>query len=228
MSPRWCSEKWRGGRRVLQWLGRATGVPRHYRYDLVRDPDPVALVSQPGTGLGLLRSRTGCSRSPSRDAARHAAPPNRRPRCSLLTKANSPLDRAPARSLGLRRGQALRRRRGRDREHRFINLFTSSTYSQSVTPDPGAAARVDGTVQYHGLPATSHSGRDASCSSVRPILAAAASTPRFPIAWSVLQIHQRRRAWLFTRHDRYGRYVSALGVLPRDRYNTDVASGSNL
>src|SRR5690606_9064447 len=44
----------------------------------------------------------------------------------------------------------------------------------------------------------------------------------FPIARSVLQIHQRRQTRLFTRHDRYGRYVSALVYLPRDRYNTHV------
>ncbi|HNO16655.1 MAG TPA: NAD-glutamate dehydrogenase, partial [Actinomycetota bacterium] len=110
-------------------------------------------------------------------------------------------------------------------EHRFIGLFTSSTYNQSVTQIPVLRRRVDELFELTGFPPTSHSGKD--------LLQFCETYPRddffqtdaeelFPIARSVLQIHQRRQTRLFTRHDRYGRYVSALVYLPRDRYNTHV------
>jgi len=209
----------------LQWLGEGNFTFLGYRtYDLVRDPDPVALVSQPGTGLGLLRSDRVQSQSFSEmpPAVRaHAT----EPRVLVLTKANSrstvhrpvPLD-----YVGVKRfddeGVVIG-------EHRFIGLFTSSTYNQSVTQIPVLRRRVDELFELTGFPPTSHSGKD--------LLQFCETYPRddffqtdaeelFPIARAVLQIHQRRQTRLFTRHDRYGRYVSALVYLPRDRYNTHV------
>jgi glutamate dehydrogenase len=110
-------------------------------------------------------------------------------------------------------------------EHRFIGLFTSSTYNQSVTQIPVLRRRVEELFELSGFASHSHSGKD--------LLQFCETYPRddffqtdaeelFPIARAVLQIHQRRQTRLFTRHDRYGRYVSALVYLPRDRYNTHV------
>jgi len=209
----------------LQWLGEGNFTFLGYRaYDLVRDPDPVALVSQPGSGLGLLRSDRVQSQSFSEmpPAVRaHAT----EPRVLVLTKANSrstvhrpvPLD-----YVGVKRFDAEGVVVG---EHRFIGLFTSSTYNQSVTQIPVLRRRVDELFELTGFPPSSHSGKD--------LLQFCETYPRddffqtdaeelFPIARAVLQIHQRRQTRLFTRHDRYGRYVSALVYLPRDRYNTQV------
>jgi glutamate dehydrogenase len=209
----------------LQWLGEGNFTFLGYRtYDLVRDPDPVALVSQPGTGLGLLRSDRVQSQSFSEmpPAVRaHAT----EPRVLVLTKANSrstvhrpvPLD-----YVGVKRFNAEGVVVG---EHRFIGLFTSSTYNQSVTQIPVLRRRVEELFELSGFASHSHSGKD--------LLQFCETYPRddffqtdaeelFPIARAVLQIHQRRQTRLFTRHDRYGRYVSALVYLPRDRYNTHV------
>ncbi|MCU0296278.1 MAG: NAD-glutamate dehydrogenase, partial [Candidatus Nanopelagicales bacterium] len=209
----------------LQWLAEGNYTFLGYRmYDLVRDPDPSALVSQPGTGLGLLRSDRVQSQSFSQmpPAVRaHAT----EPRVLVLTKANSrstvhrpvPLD-----YVGVKRfdddGVVIG-------EHRFIGLFTSSTYNQSVTQIPVLRRRVDELFELSGFGPGTHSGKD--------LLQFCETYPRddffqtdaeelFPIARSVLQIHQRRQTRLFTRHDRYGRYVSCLVYLPRDRYNTHV------
>ncbi|MEI2642130.1 MAG: hypothetical protein V9G10_07300 [Candidatus Nanopelagicales bacterium] len=73
----------------LQWLGEGNFTFLGYReYDLVRDPDPVALRSQPGSGLGLLRSDTSESQSFSElppEVRKHAT----EHRILVLTKANT-------------------------------------------------------------------------------------------------------------------------------------------
>ena len=209
----------------LQWLAEGNYTFLGYRrYDLVRDPDPSALVSQPGSGLGLLRADRAQSQSFSEmpPAVRaHAT----EPRILVLTKANSrstvhrpvPLD-----YVGVKRFDADGVVIG---EHRFIGLFASSTYNQSVTQIPVLRRRVEELFEKTGFAPNTHSGKD--------LLQFCETYPRddffqtdaeelFPIARAVLQIHQRRQTRLFTRNDRYGRYISALIYLPRDRYNTQV------
>ncbi len=209
----------------LQWLGEGNFTFLGYReYDLVRDPEPTALVSQPGSGLGLLRSDTTQSQSFSDlppEVRAHAT----EHRVLVLTKANtrSTVHR-PVRLdyVGVKRFDAEGEVIG---EHRFIGLFTSSTYNQSVTQIPVLRRRVDELFELTGFTKNSHSGKD--------LLQFVETYPRddffqtdaaemFPIARGVLLIHQRRQTRLFTRADRYGRYVSCLVYLPRDRYNTHV------
>ncbi len=209
----------------LQWLGEGNFTFLGYReYDLVRDPDPVALRSQPGSGLGLLRSDTSESQSFSElppEVRKHAT----EHRILVLTKANtrSTVHR-PVRLdyVGVKRFDDAGEVIG---EHRFIGLFTSSTYNQSVLQIPVLRRRVDELFELTGFASGTHSGKD--------LLQFCETYPRddffqtdaaelFPIARAVLQIHQRRRTRLFTRPDRYGRYVSCLVYLPRDRYNTKV------
>ena len=43
-----------------------------------------------------------------------------------------------------------------------------------------------------------------------------------PIAEGIVHLQERRRTRLFLRPDTYGRFVSALVFLPRDRYSTGV------
>src|ERR1700745_3958544 len=43
-----------------------------------------------------------------------------------------------------------------------------------------------------------------------------------PIALGVLRLSERKQTRLFLRRDRYGRYMSCLVYLPRDRYTTKV------
>ena len=209
----------------LRWLGEGNFTFLGYReYDLVRDPEPSALVSQPGTGLGLLRSDTTHSQSFSElppEVRAHAT----EARILVLTKANSRSTvHRPVRLdyVGVKRFDATGEVIG---EHRFIGLFTSSTYNQSVTQIPLLRRRVDELFELTGFAKDTHSGKD--------LLQFVETYPRddffqtdaeemFPIARGVLQIHQRRQTRLFTRADRFGRYVSCLVYLPRDRYNTTV------
>ena len=48
------------------------------------------------------------------------------------------------------------------------------------------------------------------------------ATELTPIALGVLRLSERKQTRLFLRRDRYGRYMSCLVYLPRDRYTTKV------
>ena len=76
-----------------------------------------------------------------------------------------------------------------------------------------------------GYPPTSHGGKD--------LIEILETYPRdelfqTPIeeltdtVTAVLHLQERRRLRLFVRRDDYGRYISCLVYLPRDRYTTDV------
>ena len=223
-------ERTEEGASFLQWLGEGNFTFLGYReYDLVRDPDspvhePIALASVPGTGLGLLRTDTAQSQSfleMPPEVRQHAA----EPRILVLTKANSiSTVHRPVRLdyVGVKRFDAEGTVIG---EHRFIGLFTSSAYNQSVTQIPVLRRRTRELFELTGFAPDTHSGKD--------LLQFCETYPRddffqtdavdlVDTARSVLQIHQRRQTRLFTRPDRYGRYVSCLVYLPRDRYNTNV------
>ena len=62
--------------------------------------------------------------------------------------------------------------------------------------------------------------------SSRPTRATSCSRPRStsspPILHAVLHLQERRQLRLFVRRDAYGRYLSCLVYLPRDRYTTQV------
>ena len=73
----------------LQWLAEGTYTFLGYRrYDLVRDPDPSALVSQPGSGFGSVARGPGAVPIVLRDASAVRAHATE-PRILVLTKANS-------------------------------------------------------------------------------------------------------------------------------------------
>ncbi|HQR80802.1 MAG TPA: NAD-glutamate dehydrogenase, partial [Actinomycetota bacterium] len=144
----------------LQWLAEGNFTFLGYRtYDLVRDPDPVALVSQPGTGLGLLRSDTEQSQSFS-DMPPAVRAHATEPRVLVLTKANSRstvhrpvhLDYVGVKRFD-EKGEVIG-------EHRFIGLFASSAYNQSVTQIPVLRRRVEELFELSGFAPDSHSGKD--------------------------------------------------------------------
>lgn len=110
-------------------------------------------------------------------------------------------------------------------ERRFIGLFSTGAYTGSVRNVPIVRDKVREVIQRAGFPADSHSGKD--------LLSILETYPRdelFQIdvdalldtARSILRLQERRCTRLFLRPDVYGRFMSALVFLPRDRYNTSV------
>ena len=156
----------RGPPRLLEWLADDHFTFLGYReYDLDRGAttqgDRPALRAVPGTGLGILRADPPASRAFAPALARG---PREGPRAAPARphQGELALDRAPPDLPRLRRRQALRRAAARSTgERRFLGLFTSSAYTQSVRDDPGPAAQGRrGARARPGFAPDSHAGKD--------------------------------------------------------------------
>ncbi len=210
---------------LLHWLADNHFTFLGYReYDLVDDPEEMALQAVPGTGLGILRHDRQGSKSFG------ALPPEVRARAKepirlIITKANS---RSTVHRpsyldyIAVKRVDEAGQING---EYRFLGLFTHAAYHESITRIPVLRRKLASVLEAAGLAADSHDGQD-----LTEILEGYPREELFqilpqelvPIALGVLALRERRQTRLFLRRDRYGRYMSCLVYLPRDRYTTAV------
>ncbi|MFF0084689.1 NAD-glutamate dehydrogenase [Streptomyces canus] len=217
-------------RELLRWLAANHFTFLGYREYQLRSDDSLAAV--PGTGLGILRSdphhagEEGHPVSPSFERLpADARAKAREHKLLVLTKANS---RATVHRpsyldyIGVKKFDADGNVIG---ERRFLGLFSSAAYTESVRRVPVIRRKVDEVLERAGFSPNSHDGRD--------LLQILETYPRDElfqtpadelesIATSVLYLQERRRLRLYLRQDEYGRYYSALVYLPRDRYTTGV------
>jgi glutamate dehydrogenase len=217
-------------RELLRWLADDHFTFLGYREYELTENDSLAAV--PGTGLGILRSdphhsadethpvSPSFSRLPA-DARKKA----REHKLLVLTKANS---RSTVHRpsyldyVGVKKFNAKGEVVG---ERRFLGLFSSAAYTESVRRVPVIRRKVAEVLEGAGFSPHSHDGRD--------LLQILETYPRDElfqtpvdqlrsIVTSVLYLQERRRLRLYLRQDEYGRYYSALVYLPRDRYTTGV------
>ncbi len=210
---------------LLRWLADNHFTFLGYReYDLVDGPDGMALLALPGTGLGILRHDKHGSTSFA------ALPPEVRARARdrqrlILTKANS---RSTVHRPNYLDYIAVKRVNDAGEvvgEHRFLGLFTHAAYHESITRIPVLRRKLASVLEAAGMTPDSHDGQD-----LTEILEGypreelfQISVPELtPIALGVLALRERRQTRLFLRRDVYGRYMSCLVYLPRDRYTTAV------
>lgn len=217
-------------RELLRWLAADHFTFLGFREYELTDGDSLAAVA--GTGLGILRSdpkhsedeahpvSPSFSRLPA-DARAKA----REHKLLVLTKANS---RSTVHRpsyldyVGVKRFDKEGNVIG---ERRFLGLFSSAAYTESVRRVPVIRRKVAEVLDGAGFTPNSHDGRD--------LLQILETYPRDElfqtpvdqlraIVTSVLYLQERRRLRLYLRQDEYGRYYSALVYLPRDRYTTGV------
>jgi glutamate dehydrogenase len=218
-------------RELLRWLAADHFTFLGYREYELTGEDSLAAV--PGTGLGVLRSdpqhhedeethpvSPSFSRLPA-DARAKA----REHKLLVLTKANS---RATVHRpsyldyVGVKKFDADGNVVG---ERRFLGLFSSAAYTESVRRVPVIRRKVAEVLEGAGFTPNSHDGRD--------LLQILETYPRDElfqtpvdqlraVVTSVLYLQERRRLRLYLRQDEYGRYYSAIVYLPRDRYTTAV------
>ncbi len=193
---------------------------REYVLDTVDGEDVLRAVT--GTGLGILRTDQGLSGSFGK------LPPTVRAKARektllVLTKANS---RATVHRpafldyVGVKvfdeHGEVIG-------ERRFLGLFTAAAYTESVMRIPVLRSKARAVLDDSGFAPSSHSGKD--------LLQILETYPRDELfhtpvdelvrtAEAVLHLQERRQLRLFVRQDPYGRYLSCLVYLPRDRYDT--------
>ena len=214
---------------LLAWLSAGHFTFLGYRkYDLVRtgegeEPDEAELRPVPGTGLGILRHDRidSFAVTPPKDRAGE-----RRARLLVLAKSSIRstvyrpkfLDYVAVRTFSQETGEVTG-------EYRFLGLYTQAAFTESITRIPVLRRKLDGVLAAAGLPEDSHDGK-----ALIEILEGYPLEELFeisteqlaPIALAVLGLGERKQVRLFLRPDAYGRYVSCLVYLPRDRYTTKV------
>ena len=112
-----------------------------------------------------------------------------------------------------------------DGERRFLGLFSSSAYSESVTRVPVLRQKAAAVLERSGYGEQSHGGKaimDVLETFPRDELFQTPSTELAAVVEKVAHLKERRQVRMFVRRDPYGRYLSCLVYLPRDRYTTAV------
>jgi glutamate dehydrogenase len=210
---------------LLRWLADGHFTFLGYReYDLVTEQQGMALRAVPGTGLGLLRHDR-----PGSDAFASLPPEVRakakEPVLLVLTKANS---RSTVHRPSYLDYVALKKFDDQGEvvgEYRFLGLYTHGAYAESIARIPVLRQKLTDVLEAAGLAADSHDGKDLTEileTYPRDELFQTSVSELTPITLGVLRLRERRQTRLFLRKDPYGRYMSCLLYLPRDRWNTKV------
>ena len=112
-----------------------------------------------------------------------------------------------------------------DGERRFLGLFSSAAYTESLMRIPLIREKAAAVLKRSGFDPRSHAGKalmDTLETYPRDELFHTPVDELAPMAEAAMSARERRAVKMFIRRDTYGRYVSVLVYLPRDRYNTSV------
>ncbi|HET7415293.1 MAG TPA: NAD-glutamate dehydrogenase [Arthrobacter sp.] len=209
---------------LLHWLDDGNFTFLGFReYELKTQDGEDVLVNKTDSGLGMLRDKKDDRAVQHLTAAGRAKA--REKRALVITKANSRSTVHRAAYLDYIGVKSFDAQGNVDGERRFIGLFATSAYTSSVRSIPIVRDKVGSVLRECGFPSDSHSGKD--------LLSIMETYPRdelfqisedelTEVAVSIMRLQERRRTRLFLRPDIYGRFMSALVYLPRDRYTTQV------
>jgi len=182
-----------------------------------------------GSGLGVLRD-------PAYTVLRDAdgAPTDRRPEMDSVAGDKSPLLilKANRRStvhrtahldmIGIKHYDAAGAVVG---EHAFVGLFTANAYNRSPRSIPLLRQKVARILERAGFAPNGHDGKalnNVLDTYPRDELFQSSDTQLYRNAIGVLHLITRPRTRLFVRPDRFGRFMSCLVYVPRERYDTDL------
>ena len=201
---------------LLEWMSRQHFVFLGYREFGYRDG---GYRTVPGTGLGILTGDAGD------ETAFHAVPLSDEPELLVILKDSrrSPVHRpAYLDYVGVR----LYDRRGElTGERRFLGLWSAAAYSEDVARVPGIAAKAAALLDSSGYDRHSHGGSavwQAISTYPRDELFQAGAAELQDTIGQIAEFRGRRQVRLFVRPGRYGRFLSCLVYLPRERFNTEV------
>jgi len=212
------------GVELLRWLADDQFTFLGYREYVLSENEsgePV-LAAVMGTGLGILRQdQPGPRLLSSLPPEAYAAVKEKR--LLVITKANSRSTvhrNAYLDYIGIKTFDADGNVVG---EKRFLGLLASAAYLHSVRELPVVRRKVAAVVERSGLSLRGHSGKDLMTileNYPRDELFQIRTDELFDIVMGVLRLAGRRQLRLFLRRDTYGRFISCLVYLPRDRFTT--------
>ncbi|MGE5478748.1 MAG: NAD-glutamate dehydrogenase [Bacteroidales bacterium] len=213
----------------LDWLHDDHFTFLGYRHFLLSGPaDAPEVGAEPGTSLGILRDdaahvfdeQLALSDMPAEIRAFLA-----RPDRLLVTKsARQSTVHRPVHMdiIGIKHMDARGRVVGL---HAFLGLFTSAAYTRHPSSIPLLRRKVTQVQARAGFPPFGHDAK-----ALANILETYPRDELFQIteeqlttfALGILHLQDRPRVALYTRRDEFGRFVSCLVFLPRDRYDTPL------
>ena len=193
-------------------------------YDLVTENGEDQLRTAPHSGLGIYRGEATYSHSfaampPERRALAHSAP------LLITTKstAKSTVHRpAHLDYVGIRRYSASGEVCG---EWRFLGLYSSAAYSTRPGDIPLLRRKLQHVLERAGFPPASHDGKALQHildTYPRDELFHTDAEELYEITTGILRIQERHKLSLFMHPDPYGRFMSALVYVPKDRYSTEL------
>lgn len=209
----------------LNWLAKDNFTLLGYRqYSIVPVQGDYRIAGMADTALGLMR------RSVSRDLMLSDLPDVARKQALsndllILTKTNnkSRVHRpAYIDYIGIKRFDAQGHVIGEDR---FIGLYSSSLYNNSAADIPLLKNKLATVMANSGFSVGTHAYKallNILETYPRDELIQADAAELLDISTGVLQMQERDMTRLFMRKDAFGRFVSAMVYVPRERYNTQL------
>jgi glutamate dehydrogenase len=207
---------------LLRWLAHDHFTFLGYReYQLIDTEAGSALEAVPGSGLGILRGENPTRPLASMTPEAHEKVTEKR--LLIITKANSRATVHRSAYLDYIGFKVFNEAGEVVGERRFLGLFSTAAYRTSVQELPVVRRKVAEVLERSGLSPRSHSGKD--------LLQILETYPRdelfqiktddlYHAVIGVLRMAGRRQLRVFLRRDGYGRFVSCLIYLPRDRFTT--------
>jgi glutamate dehydrogenase len=209
----------------LNWLAKDNFTLLGYRqYSIVPVQGDYRIAGMADTALGLMR------RTVSRDLMLSDLPDVARKQALsndllILTKTNnkSRVHRpAYIDYIGIKRFDAQGHVVGEDR---FIGLYSSSLYNNSAADIPLLKNKLATVMANSGFSVGTHAYKallNILETYPRDELIQADAAELLDISTGVLQMQERDMTRLFMRKDAFGRFVSAMVYVPRERYNTQL------
>lgn len=208
----------------LDYLYRDNFTLLGSRETRIDDKGAVKVVSSSALGLLSDRIKPGFIDA-ARDGLPTAATTDRKMPPVVISKVNKNSTvhrRVPMDAITVRQFDAKGRVTG---EFLFIGLFTSVTYSRSINDVPLLRRKAETVTGKSAFRPGSHNHK-----ALRHILEKYPRDEVFQIetadlldkALSILLLQERQRIALYTRTDIFGRYISCLVYIPRDRYDSQL------
>ena len=211
----------------MQWLHDEHFTFIGYRdHDLEGRGKARTLTARTDSGLGILRDPARAVFEGIGEAAGGASSPLMRalveqPDLLFITKADirSPIHRPVHLDI-----IGVKRRDGQGRlvgQRLFVGLFTSAAYNRSPRAIPLLRRKLDMTLARAEFPPASHDGKallNILETYPRDELLQVSTDHLFRTSIGILNLQERQRVAAFFRADNFGRFMSVLIYIPRDRY----------
>ncbi|WP_433608198.1 NAD-glutamate dehydrogenase [Dactylosporangium sp. CA-139114] len=209
---------------LLRWLVDDHFTFLGYReYRLTRgDKGEELLQAVLGSGLGILRADQAKPRVLSSMTAEAYARALEK-RLLIITKANSRATVHRSAYLDYIGFKQFDHEGNVVGEKRFLGLFSSTAYRTSVRDLPVVRRKVAEVAERSGLSPRSHSGKqlmETLETYPRDELFQIGTEKLYKAVMGVLRLAGRRQLKLILRRDAYGRFITCLVYLPRDRFTT--------